>query len=528
MIKQMKPLIKNELCNLYGINVFRHSRDKKEKVKSIAIVAVIAVLLIMLLCYVGAVSYGLIMLGADSLIPSYLMLMATIFVFIFSIFKTGSLLFQKKGYDMLAALPVSTYAIMGSRFARLYVENMVVALFIMLPGMGVYAVMLTPPIWAYVVALIGTMAIPLVPLSIAVGLGTIITKISSRMKHKALVETALSLLMIIGVFYISNRMSQTGEEFTMEMMVNLAEIATKAIGKIYPPAIMFQSAVIYGNMLQLGFFLLISVALAMLMVYIAAKNFLNICRYLYETGSKNKFKMQSLKRSTIKKALVKKEAKRYFSSGVYVTNTILGPVGAVAMGIALFFFDTEALSVNIPIEINIKMAVPFLMAAILGMMNPTGVSVSMEGKEWWIAKTLPLSTKDILDGKLIFNFCLLTPFYLISEVCMLLALRPSVMEIIWMIIIPPVFAVFSCIFGIRVNLWFPKMNWENEAVVVKQSVASLIGGLGGVLCALLCGVAVLLMPAVYQNYILPVVIAGLLLLTLLLYKSANKTNLKAF
>ena len=72
MLTQSKILIKLELCNLYGWNVLRFSRDKKARKKSLGILAVGLFVLAILMCYVGGLSYGLCSLGLSEVVPAYL------------------------------------------------------------------------------------------------------------------------------------------------------------------------------------------------------------------------------------------------------------------------------------------------------------------------------------------------------------------------------------------------------------------------------------------------------------------------
>ena len=56
MASQIKAFLRLELCNLYGVNVFRFSRDKKVKGRTAVLVAAWSVLLLVLAVYVGGLS----------------------------------------------------------------------------------------------------------------------------------------------------------------------------------------------------------------------------------------------------------------------------------------------------------------------------------------------------------------------------------------------------------------------------------------------------------------------------------------
>ena len=160
------------------------------------------------------------------------------------------------------------------------------------------------------------------------------------------------------------------------------------------------------------------------------------------------------------------------------------------------------------------------------MMNTTSTSVSMEGKEWWILKSLPLPPKMILDSKLCFNLLLIAPFYLISQVFLGIALRGVAVEIFWSVIIMTLFILCSCVGGLTANLKFPKMEWDSEVVVVKQSASSAVGGLPGTLGALFCGGIVMVIPAALTHVFRGVIVLILIILASFLYRKNIRTDLR--
>ena len=70
-------------------------------------------------------------------------------------------------------------------------------------------------------------------------------------------------------------------------------------------------------------------------------------------------------------------------------------------------------------------------------------------------------------------------------------------EVIGIIIIPAIAIIFAVIVGVVVNLLLPKMEWESEVEVVKQSASAMVGGIGGTLLILICAAVVLLVPTAY-------------------------------
>lgn len=155
-------------------------------------------------------------------------------------------------------------------------------------------------------------------------------------------------------------------------------------------------------------------------------------------------------------------------------------------------------------------------------MTTTATSISLEGKNWWIVKTLPLSAKAVMDAKILMNLLLMLPFYLVSEVLLILALRPGILDILWLFLIPAVIILFSCVYGLAVNLHFPVMDWENEASIVKQSLSATLGGMGGFVLSILCIVAIVFLPGAYVGLFKVGICIFLLGATAVLYREICK------
>ena len=236
MIKQIKSLTKLQLKNLYGLNVFRFTKDKKEKARKGSLLIIYIFLILMACGYIGLATFGYISLGLGEMIPAYLIMLSSFMILFFAIFKAGSVIFQKNAYDILCSLPLSQTAIVVSRFIRMYVENLLLSFIVMVSGILVYGVMERPEISFYLIGIIVTLFIPLIPITIATFLGAVITAIASRMKHKSMVSAFLSILLIAGIMFGGSKLSAMEEDFSVEMLQNMLDMVSAVIEKMYPPA----------------------------------------------------------------------------------------------------------------------------------------------------------------------------------------------------------------------------------------------------------------------------------------------------
>lgn len=525
MIKQIKILTKAQLCNFLNLNVFRYTKDKKKKRNTISMGVVWLMLIAMLCFYVGAFSYGYHKIGMGRVVPMYLIMISGILILFFGIFKAGSVIFQQNFYETLCSLPVSQTAIVISRFLSMYLGNVILSLTVMVPGMTVYGYFYHPGIGFYIVGMMGTLFIPLLPMTVATLFGALITAISSRMKHKSLVAATLSILLVVGIMMISQMLTGAEDTITEEMFANFSEVLSNMIARIYPPALWLGNAMTEGNIIQGILYFGVSIAIFAVMVVLVAGHFHSICRSLYSTSAKHIYRMGTMKKNTALMALYRKEMKRYFASSIYTVNTIIGPVMMVLLAMGILITGVDKIESALPIPGGITGLVPFVLAATSCIMTTTCTSISMEGKQWWIIQSLPVEPKTVFDSKILLNLTIIAPFYVIAEGLVIVALKPALPDWLWLLFLPIVFIVFACVFGITINLHFPVLHWENETTIVKQSASAMIGGLGGCLIIILCAVPVVFVTGLIGNVVKVVIAVIVIGITFLLYRKNAKTDL---
>ena len=527
MIKQVLTLSKVQLKSLFGINEVLHTKDKKKK-QNFALLSVAYVLVILMaISYVGGLAYGYHYLGLGDIVPMYLYTILSILMLVLSFFKAGSVLFSMKSYDIMVSLPVTKSAILISRFVTMYVTNLLFSLIVMIPGLAVHIWFAKPGISFYIISLMAVLFAPLLPLTISFILGALIKGISSRMKNKTLVETFLTVGLVVVIMVGSFRMGPKTENLDMEALKELIGTLTSALGNIFPPALWYHQA-LQGSILHFLLLLGIPALIFTLFVWILSKRFTEICTGLNATYAKHNYKLGELKAEHVLLSLFKKEMKLYFSSSLYVTNSGIGYILAVLLAgaIAVMGVDSLAEFMEMPMFLPlIHKVLPFVLAMPLCMMSTSACTISMEGKTFWQLQVLPVKAKDIYNAKLLWNLAIAAPFYLISVVLMLIGAKPALSDALHYFLIPLVLLAYCIVLGLACNLWFPKLNWDNEAQVVKQGAAVLVSMLGGVIAVIAPAVlAIALQPASYAVYYF-VVEAILLIITGALYYFITKKEL---
>ncbi|MDE7310139.1 MAG: hypothetical protein K2N87_00695 [Eubacterium sp.] len=499
MMRQIKNLTRLELCNLYGLNGFRFTKDPGAKRKYLGLLVLWCLLFAAFACYIGGLSYGLVSLGLEEAVPAYLIMISSLLIVVFGMLKAGSMIFRREGYDVLCALPMPEGVIAASRLLRMYVENWLLAFAVLLPGIAVYAWNVQPGAGFYLTVFLDIWIIPLLPMSASVLIGALIAGISSRMRHKSMAASVLSVLAVLALLYGTSRFSAMEGSIDAEMLKNLSAAVMETLEKVYPPAVWLGRAAVSGSLAQGLWGAAVSVAVFAAVSAGVVLCFPSICQHLYGSYARHQYELGEQKAGSAAAALIRREFRRYFSSSVYVTNTIIGPVMGCILAGAFFATGPESVESLLPFSLNSNALLPYVLAGTFCMMPVTAVSISMEGKHWWIIKSLPLSVKQVLNAKIGMHLLLVLPFYVLSEALLLLAVKPAGWELLWLVLLPVVLAVFSSVYGITVNLHFPVLRWENEVSVVKQSASSMLGGLGGFLFAVICAVGAAAVGGAYAN-----------------------------
>lgn len=533
-MKQLITFTRLELINIFGINVRRYVKDPAAKKRYAGLTVAYIILAGVLGVYFCGGAYGLASLGAGEYIPMLYPLISGILIFVLGAFRAKAVFYREKDIDMLSALPAGSMSIAASRFIRSYAENTLINALIILPTFiicGVYGGM---GIAFYINLLFALLVIPILPTALMAWAGIIITAIIARNRHKVLTEVILMIVIVTASLMLpmflngsgstlssqGTDLSKVSSEEARQIMSEQIIGAANAIEASFPFIRTWGSFYNGTNFPGLLIFTLISLAVCILTVTIIGHNFFAISAKLFPLSAHHEFKMSTMQQSNLLSALINKEAKRYFSNGTYVSNTIVGPVMALIFSLALGFFDPQELikkAGTLPVDVNVSAGLPFIIGMIFAMMSISASSVSMEGKNLWILKSLPVSFKDMMNAKLLFNLIVVAPFYAVSEIVLFFTVNTTLPGRLWLILAPAATIVFSVTFGLFMNLKFPKFEWENAAEAVKQSAAAGLSMLA-LFAALLPGIALMLIPGTFKDIVCLMSILLISIAALGLYK----------
>ena len=505
-MKAFRTLIKLYLNSIFRFPVIRHSRDGRERRNAVMGVVAIGLIVVVYGGMSGMTTYQMLTAGVDPKIP-FLMIatMASLFALAMAFAQGGATLSGFADFDTLMGMPIPIPMIVLARFSALYFVEALYCAAYLLPCGVIYAMLFAPVWWFYPVFLIMLLLLPVAPVVIGSGADLLLSAAFARSKYKKGITSAIKMILLMGFIIFAYMFPQMSS-----MFIHASEKAASVTARLYPPAMWFANGAA-GSFPFALLFIAVSAALCALFVLILNRTFLPLHDRLTAGYHVKNYRLGALKRSGALKAMFLIERKRFFSSTAWVINTIIGSILIVVLGVAGAALSKTA-SVLLK-ELSMTQYVSIMLTGILifcATISPTtSCAISMEGKEIWIAKTLPVSAKLWIRAKLLMNLLLTGPSLLLAIVLLTVSYR-SVMtpaDMIGTVLTPIAALLFTTVFGLYVNAQMPRLDWKNDTEVVKQSGAVLVMVLTG-----LGLVAVSVLPALLSGirWLMPVIAAGVL------------------
>ncbi|WP_048602190.1 hypothetical protein [Rubeoparvulum massiliense] len=503
-------LLRTQLLNYFSANEILEPESKK---RNTAVIVGLGVLtMVLFLCtYNILTATTLVQMGEEKLIPAYMVAISSFLILLLTMFRSNGILFGSKDYDMLSALPIKASDIISSKFLFMYLLNLVISFVFMVPG-GIVWILNSPlNIPHLLLYFIAVFFVPLIPMSIAAVIGVLIVVVSSRFKKKTLFSLIFSFVALGMVGYFGFSSMQSGHE-----PGNLGSMLAGQISSMYPLSKWFLSNANQHMLISMGSFIIISTITFFIFIKVIGAKYGRINFFVTSSVQHTVRRKESLKQRSSLQALYQKEWGRFFSSYMYVLNTGLGVVMLCVFSILLLLISPEELGEYTGMEdMNrfLGQYAPIMVSMLLSLSNPAASSISLEGKNIWILQSSPVSVKTILNSKLAVNLTLHGFAYIIAVLSITARIKMEAWQMISLLFVPIAYSLFTIVIGIFLNLRYPNYEWDNEMMVVKQSIPVIASSL---LCMIAVAVPVMLnwflafplMPTLWVSSVILLIIAG--------------------
>ena len=481
--------------------VGRQEKKKKKKTTNKAsALSIVSYALFMFLSFIYssmlAESYE--KMGIIDFLPIMWMIFSSILILMTSIYQVKGLIVQFKDYDIVMSLPIKTSHIVASRIVVLYLMDLVQAMVFILPANIVYAITIGAGMKFYINSIVLLLFVPMLPAILSTIVGIILAVITSRFRKNNVLQIIFTgmwtLVVMVACFSVSS--SNTSPE----MIADFSKSLIHTTNRVYPLIKIYEKALLQSELVSIAIFILVSVAAFGLFSIVVGRKFKQINTYVDSLKVKSNFRMKELHASSLRRALIKKEWSRYIASSNYVLNTAMFGALATILSIGLLIFGQDKV-VQIKsiegMEDVITLILPYAMTFMFSLTSTTVSSISIEGKNLWVIKSLPVKAMDVFISKVSVNLFITLPFIFINSVVYNLLIDMTLFERIMTMVIPSISVICYSFFGLYLNVKMPKFDWKSEIAIIKQGAPVVIFMLVGMVVT---GGTLLLVATVFEKY----------------------------
>lgn len=401
----------------------------------------------------GKYEVGIVLVGA----------LASVVCLSTSIFRVKSI-FTGKDYEMLKTMPIKKRDIIAAKLVNLYLIETLYASIFILPCCIITAVFSKN--YLYIpFGIIYNLLIVGFPIILSAIFSALISIVFDRFKLKNVLSIIFYLVFFVGIFMLSFMM-QTGNNG--ELLAMFERMGT-ILSYINPTIFLFKLA-FTSNYIFILLYICASLLSLILGILFIALLFDKVYEAINSIRSNVKYVRRAVATRGQFKSLFILEAKRLFSSKMYFVNCLSSVIMSIALSIMLCFGTFNNLVSIIDVK-RYAYAFSLLPIFCLGVCTASSASISIEGRNLWLVKTLPINYHKWLNAKMLLSLIISMVGALTSSIIMIIIFKPSIISIISLIIIPLLFTLMATAFGLYANLHYNKFNWNNEREVVKNSAS---------------------------------------------------------
>jgi len=497
MIKFL-ALLKILLINTFGISALR-SKASKNRLAYLKILGLGLAIVAGIAPTIGLYSkllwegYDLLApIGQEGAIITLGMVLVSSMIFFFGIFYVINLFYLAGDAQSLLALPLRGWQVLGARFTVVLCYEYLTELPFLLPPIIVFGIKssASPIYWIY--SLFGFLLIPLLPLGLATIPTVILMRFANLGRRKDLFKILgglIAIVLAVGLQFVFQKSGPNVMDpaFVQNLLTDPNGLMN-LISRVFPSTQYLGLALVNADNATGFFNLLLFTGLSLLAVILA-----------WEVGDKLYFKglVGSSETNARRKKLTSSDYKRLVTGSpallsycikelrllirtpIYFINCVLTNILIPVLLIIPFWLQSRNETGPMPWDglLSNPEGSIIVVAAVVGIavfLNATNAitatSLSREGKEFFISKYIPLSFQKQIQAKLISGYILggLGTILLLIAANVLIplniAINGSILAVGLVAIIPTIET------GLLIDIFHPKLDWDNEQKAVKQNL----------------------------------------------------------
>lgn len=466
---------------------FENAKDKRKFIVSaIILILVFAMPLAMMVYTIYNAASMAIQMNIVADFISVMLLASQIAVLFMGMASYLQIMYFGNDNEILMTLPVKPSAIYLSKLIVSLFNNLIISTVIILPSLITIAVAFVREGFSfgaeyYVLIPFALIFIPLLPLLIISVLSFPIMKIVSYFKKHPTISALITALLTVGIVLAIYLPSMAmGGEVEGDISGTLVGVMSK-LGRYFYPTYCFALAMVGSQIAKnLAIFFAITLVALAIGVLTSLLFYRSTLSKMSEGGgvSSTEKKVKSTEPMSTKKALVMRELKGVMRDQSIALQTFMMLIMAPAMLLISTFVsrntspdEGETICIGM-FELGMSFFYSFMMIGGMNYMSLIGISRDRE--QFSIAKTLPVTSKQILQAKLT-----LSDLTTLLAVILSGAVFALVSSTTWYNKILYIIGVFACTFPLNCfclmrDVKAPNLKWTNIKQISKNNMGTLV------------------------------------------------------
>lgn len=474
--KMVKALFQKQMLEIFDV-MFRHGRNQKQRTYVGTAVSVAA--LVFVLYILGRLLYNIADLTCELFVPTeygwcyfaVVGILATVLGVLSSVFTVHSTVYQAKDNELLLSMPIPSGLILGMRLFSSYVICLVFETVSILPFYLVYWKTYHPGAIPILLDLLTLIVFPVLALVISCVLGWFLALLNTRLPKRIrnIINFAVSFLFVVYFLNICIRASSY-----MQMLQNGASKGNIGMQIVTYPFVCMGKAAL-GSIGSFLILVLILVFLASVVYLLLGKSFRSLSS-VKNQGRTRAYHEKTLKASSLNAALLKKEFRRYLSNSSYFMNSSIGSI-LLLLSFVLMLWNYDQLQNRIVQIQMISGSIPAVvgiiaMCIMIGINTVSSSSISVEGKNLWLMRSLPVSEGSLINSKILLHLIITVIPQLMCSVVLAIMVDGNPKHSVLVLLVPFLFVLFTSELGMMLNILFPKLDWVSESNAVRRNTST--------------------------------------------------------
>lgn len=488
-MKELMQLTSVSLKSVYGLSALLYDtkKNKKSPKRLVLFVVLVVCLLPAYILYISFTSLlydAYVMLNQVNAYLAQYLALTSIVILIFGISYILAYFYMAKDLDTLLSLPLKPGNIVLSKILTITISEYFFVLPIMLPPIIKYGVAQSCSLLYYFFSIIVIALLPVIVLGIlAVIIMLLMKGASFKIKRDKiqLITLFLTLGFIIAFQFINAKVTSsigTDQSEAIAYFLQNSNALLSSITKIFFPAVIAAKALVYYNsirtLLYLFAFLSIAAVVLFLCVVLGKRVYIQSILTSSNTGkAKEHNKKIEFKLNSPVAAIFKNDMRLILRTPIYMFNCIgtafIVPIVMLVMVYASGMkdqIDFSMLSSHKEISILILAAAYTFFAGLSPVLSTT---FSREGQSFWITKTIPTTTDEQLNGRLLTQIVLSIALLVTSSVAVYIVSKISLVVLITAFLLGLIASLPTAYISVLIDASRPLLNWDNPQRAVKQN-----------------------------------------------------------